>query len=1145
MCNVNVVSGEVIRWEVDLYLPGFIPVEVRRVYRSTSVDSGLMGIGWMSNLNVYLTSDGRNFVLHDDNGTDVSLTYSAESRTARDAAGRRVLASDGQFLVLDQGDGKKYRFGPRATLDARLHLASIHDRDGNKVQFEYDAEGRLRRLTDTLNRTVRFTCDHVGRMVEVGLLDEFDSSRFVTYLRYSFSGQGDLIRVEKTLNRAVTYEYVDHLVVRETDPRGNSIYWAYDASRRCVRTWRTGGILFRALDFDDVGRQVRVTDTLGFSSLFKYNEQGRITDIIDPLGNHTENVYDPQGNLLLSSNGHDTPEVTLFDPATNCLSQSDPQGRMTRHYFDNEGRRIKTVTPDGREWTQHYDDRGHVVRRVDCEGDEWIFEYAPQGYVHRATNPLGHDIYQERNTNGTLVNLSDGLGPRLQSRYDRLGNLIAITNAAGRTTHFSYDAADRLTSIESPGGEKRTCDYDAAGNVIAVSDEVGSRFGYEYDAAGKPIRVVGPLGSSLTFHYDGEERLIRVVNWKGEETRIAHDALGRPNEVRLFDGRVHRYEHDAAHRLISVTNGRGERVAYEYDPTGAVAKTVFPDQSAIDVVFENGFPVLSTAGDIVISREFDSRSRMVREARGSWHVTLAYDGSDNLRRVEDSTGRTISYEYDSRRRLVRLIDSVHGVHEFSYNAVDLMIEWRSPGLVRQMQYDQGDRLVELVVRNAAGAVVVQRQYVYDEADRLIRLSSRSAAAPNPTRREYSYDRMHRLLAVLGEDGAPIETYDYDVSGNIVSSELYASAEIGPGDRILRAGAVQFEYDTEGNLVSRAEGANVVRYEYDAANRLITVRRPDGIECRLEYDASGRLARKTVGDKTTDYFWLDRTIFRIETSGGASTDLLFLPSSFWPAALTVGGRSMSTILDQLGTPRELADHDGTIVWQSSSDAFGFELTGAECPIGFQGQYRDADIGLNYNYFRFYDPRYGRYVTQDPLGLRASLNLYAYVTNPVNWIDPLGLFTITLSPRCDWNKDQLQEFEDKVDRYNQAIEKKKPGIPITDCDRKDKDLKALCTRCQKAGLGCSDPTNSTPSGKGKKVDCTQDMDHIVDVQMGGPQDYPDVCSNLTPVNSSVNRSCGSQVKNQIAANMTPSDNVLTKVIQGERECPDKTPRTPGCN
>ena len=101
-------------------------------------------------------------------------------------------------------------------------------------------------------------------------------------------------------------------------------------------------------------------------------------------------------------------------------------------------------------------------------------------------------------------------------------------------------------------------------------------------------------------------------------------------------------------------------------------------------------------------------------------------------------------------------------------------------------------------------------------------------------------------------------------------------------------------------------------------------------------------------------------------------------------------------DQIGLPREMTDGEGRLLWFGNYGGWGklteeTNIANAHQPFRLQNQYCDEETGLHYNFFRYYDPHSGRFVTQDPIGLWGGSNFYQFAANAQEWIDPLGLIS----------------------------------------------------------------------------------------------------------------------------------------------------------
>ena len=94
-----------------------------------------------------------------------------------------------------------------------------------------------------------------------------------------------------------------------------------------------------------------------------------------------------------------------------------------------------------------------------------------------------------------------------------------------------------------------------------------------------------------------------------------------------------------------------------------------------------------------------------------------------------------------------------------------------------------------------------------------------------------------------------------------------------------------------------------------------------------------------------------------------------------------GERYTIISDYMGRPVEAYNSYGNVVWQADYDGYGDlrNIKGIRDFIPFRqlGQYEDDETRLYYNRFRYYDPRIGNYISQDPIrlaGNRGCVKMY---------------------------------------------------------------------------------------------------------------------------------------------------------------------------
>jgi RHS repeat-associated protein len=285
---------------------------------------------------------------------------------------------------------------------------------------------------------------------------------------------------------------------------------------------------------------------------------------------------------------------------------------------------------------------------------------------------------------------------------------------------------------------------------------------------------------------------------------------------------------------------------------------------------------------------------------------------------------------------------------------------------------------------------------YDNANRRT-----SATYPNGVVATYSYDAASELTGIVYTQGATTVgtlTYSYDLAGHRVAQggtlfqsvlpAAVTSATYDANNRLTLwttpSGSVSPTYDNNGNLTN--DGSQV--YVWDARNRLAGITSV----AAFAYDPVGRRQSITQSGTTTTFLNDGSTPVQ-ESSGGTVTANLLLGTSIDDRITrTAGGATATYLTNALGSTVALTDSTGAIQTSYGYDPYGnTSITGTATTSNYAYAGRENDgTGLYYNRARYYNPTWGRFISEDPIGFDGGINFYEYADgNPIQFRDPSGL------------------------------------------------------------------------------------------------------------------------------------------------------------
>ncbi|EFI9102122.1 TPA: RHS repeat-associated core domain-containing protein, partial [Escherichia coli] len=556
----------------------------------------------------------------------------------------------------------------------------------------------------------------------------------------------------------------------------------------------------------------------------------------------------------------------------------------------------------------------------------------------------------------------------------------------GLVTHWYYDEADRLTHRTVKGETAERWQYDERGWLTDISHiSEGHRVAvhYGYDSKGR-------LASEhLTVHHPQTEALL----WQ-HETRHAYNAQGLAN----------RCIPDSLPAVEWLIYGSGYLAGMKLGDTPLVEYT--RDRLHRETLRSFGRYELTTA--------YTPAGQLQSQHLNSLLSDRDYTWNDNGELIRISSPRqTRSYSYSTTGRLT-------SVHTTAAN-LDIRIPYATDPAGNRLPDPElhPDSTLSMWPDNR---IARDAHYLY-RYDRHGRLTEKTDLIPEGVIRtdderthRYHYDSQHRLVHYTRTQYAEplVESrYLYDPLGRRVAKRVWRRERDLTGWMSLSRKPQVTWYGWDGDRLTTIQNDRTriqTIYQPGSFTPLIRVETATGEQAKTQRRSLADTLQQSGGEDGGSVVFppvLVQMLDRLESE--ILADRVSEESRRWLASCGLTVEQMQNQMDPVytparkihlyhcdhrGLPLALVSTEGATEWCAEYDEWG-NLLNEENPhqlqqlIRLPGQQYDEESGLYYNRHRYYDPLQGRYITQDPIGLKGGWNFYQYPLNPVQYIDSMGL------------------------------------------------------------------------------------------------------------------------------------------------------------